>query len=879
MQTANEYLYAILHVVGKIEQNQKQAEFKARETKRGADGSIASKLGSAIKSFIGVRPAAMKNFFTFMEDMLKMAKDSKDPDVKRLKVISESISLMGTSLPSLAEGLGEMGKLRTIRVKRAIQSLQLLYNFMEEAGDRRSIRRIERAIRTFDRMGRSLRRLARPIRSIVLSFAYLGLGILAFAGSILLTSMILKLSKPTDVLLFLGVTIVGLVLMFGILALARRIVDRGTDTIRDIGFGMVALSLGIVAFAFTLHFLPKILGSETGGSIIKSMLLMLGIVAVSVLMFAMIGVAAGLIKKGVGVVFLMSVGLVVLSIAVIGMAIAAKYLIGGALTVGPSNMAKDEKDENKRMILRGLGTMGLIILASIAMFALLGFPAVAGFVMLGVGVSIAMSVALLLLAKSVSKLAQVSSELEGANIAKDISGLIGGTLEGFIEGLSPLSGGKKGVRGIAQFIKNSAKIFAGVGVLMAMSVALSMFAKAITAFAELENMRVITGYKKNGEPIFGEKVNITAVANNINYSISTFLKALITSTDGLTRKEAKAIKKMGRALTGRRGILSAVIQFANALKVYAEFGEKNEIGFVEYDDKGNETIKKVKASVVVDNMIGSFLYFTNRLFTKSEEEFGDGEAGEAGVSGKQKRRIKRMSRALMGRRGILGAVIAFAETLKTFSEFGENNEIPILDAEGKPTGKYLSVGAIADNIVKTLTTFSNTLADKLEKGKVKDASKALRKYDNMINQLSKLSSSIDGLTRMTASISELTEGIGLLGVNLDKLNTDKLGDLADISAAYLAKTNDYSVSNKRIMEGSAEATTTPRATRVPFFPKTTGESKVTGTTTKTNEPNWDVIAAQIGNSVGAQIAAAIKSSQMKFEFSPSGDNRGVIEFE
>lgn len=61
-------------------------------------------------------------------------------------------------------------------------------------------------------------------------------------------------------------------------------------------------------------------------------------------------------------------------------------------------------------------------------------------------------------------------------------------------------------------------------------------------------------------------------------------------------------------------------------------------------------------------------------------------------------------------------------------------------------------------------------------------------------------------------------------------------------------------------------------------PSSTERRSGTTSTTKSVEPNWDNIAAQIGQSVGSQLVAAMKSGQMKFEFSPSSSNSGVIEF-
>jgi len=720
------------------------------------------------------------------------------------------------------------------------------------------------------------------------------------------------------------------------------------------GLGMVALSLGIISFALTLHFLPKILGSESGGSIVKSLLIMVGIVAAMALMFTILSFMEPVTKKGFISILWMTAGLAVLSLAILGMAEVAKLLSQGGLSaVGKS---KEEKDEGKRAIIGGLGMMGIIILSAIALFRILGIPGFSTIIKSGAITMMLMGGALIVMALSLKELVGVGKELAGDDIGTILTHLIGGTIDGFIGGLASLSEGKTGVQGVAAFIKNSAKIFAGVGVLMSMSLALSMFAKAVSAFAELENMRIIEGYDKDGKPIFGEKVNLTKVADNIAYSISTFLTALIESTEGLTKEKAAAIRKMGRALTGKRGILSAVIQFADAMKLYAEFGEANEIGYVDFDDKGNEIKKKVKATVVVDNMIGSFLYFTEKLFGKSESEFGDGEPEGKGISGKQKRRMQKMSKALIGRHGILGAVVQFADAMKVYAEFGENNEIgyveyddkgneirkkvkattvvdniirtflyfseqlfsksesefgdgeeagisgrqtrrmqkmskaligrhgilgavvqfsevvrlfsefgeknelPVLDKDGKPTGETISMATISNNIVKALTTFSDTLATGLEKSTPEDAKKALEKYSDIIEELSKFSESLGNLQKANDTIGDLAKSLNDLSISLDNFDTDKLSKLASISVS----------AGGGAPSGTAATATT--AERIQEKSKAVKESSAAS-------PNWDVIASQIGETVGAQIAEAMKKGQIKFEFSPSSPGKGVLTFD
>jgi len=381
-----------------------------------------------------------------------------------------------------------------------------------------------------------------------------------------------------------------------------------------------------------------------------------------------------------------------------------------------------------------------------------------------------------------------------------------------------------------------------------MSRTVSLFAKALGAFAELDNMRIISGYKDDGEPIFGDKVNITQVASNLSLSIATFLRALITSTTDLEKSQAKAIKKMGRALTGRRGILSAAIQFADVLKVYSEFGEKNEIGYMTYDEQGNEVRKYVSVNKVVSNMVGAFTTFTNALFTQSEKEFGDGEPVKT-TSRKQIRRMKKMSKALTGKHGILGAVMKFADTLKTFAEFGEKNEIPIFDEEGKQVDT-VSVDTVADNIVTALSTFADTLANKLEKGEAKDAGKALKKYEGMIEKLNKLSTSMDSMQRITSDVQGLANAVGDLAVNLDSVNTDKLAGIIEKSAE----------SGTRVVYAGGGGGGT---TSAPAFAAVAPSGTVAGSP---QSQNWDQISQQIGDVVGQRVAASMKNGQFVFEF-------------
>jgi hypothetical protein len=896
MQTANELLYSLLQVVGRIEANQRQGAKGSTggaapsPTSASADGSIASKLGSAIKLFASVKPKAIKSFFTFLNGMMDIAKKSKSGDVKKLQVISDSLTSMGNSLPGIAEGLGGLAKIRSSRIDVAILSLEKLYDFMWESGDGRKAKRVEKAVKLFEEMGKSLQEIAKPIKDISLGFAYLGLGILVLAGSLLLTAKLLSLSKPSDVFIFLAALVGGVLLMFGILALSRKLVDKGTDVIKDIGLGMAALSLGILSFAITIVLLPKILGSESGGSIFKSLLIMIGIVGAMALIFLMLGGLKDMTFKGFMSIVWMSAGLMVLSIAIIGLAMTAKLLMTG---MTPTSATKEEKDDNKKFIMKGLGVIGLIILATVALYALIGIPAIAALVATGAGVMILLSASLILMAVSIKELVETAKELGDTDVSSTLSKLIGGTLEGFIGGLSALSGGKSGIAGIAQFIKNSAKIFAGTAVLMSMSLAISMFAKAISAFSELNNLRIIEGYDKEGKPIFGEKVNVTKVGENISTSISTFLKALIDSTEGLTKGQAKAIKKMGRALTGRRGILSAVIMFADVLKTFSQFGPDGEIGFVDMvpdgnDEDGNAKFKqvpsKVKITDVVNHIVESFTTFVKGITSHTKDFEFDGKQGKA---------MMELSAALVGsdafkflglsfgrpKPGLLVGISKFSEILGIYAKYGSALKIPILDENGKEKGEPVAVTDIAANIMKSLTAFITAIGNAKVEDNIDKANDNLKKFDDVIDRLHKISQSVDGLSRFSMTIGELANNIGLLTSNLGNLNMDNLDKLSSASAAYLQKTNDYSVSNQRIAEASSKRYESSSGSS-PAAESKSAVSNTAGTSTTAapyKEPDWDRISASIGLAVGQQITEAMKKGQIKFEFSGAGSNKGILE--
>ena len=894
MERSTDYLRQILHVVGSIEQTMRQGKGSGAGPS-GATGSggvepsrpktsIFKGVGLQLKEMFSVNYKKSKGFFDFTEKLLNIADKTPDKNIDKLKIIVSSFDGLATSLPKLARGLQEMGKLKSRRINMALNNLGLLYDFMYQSGDARKIKRVNRSLKMFSDMGMALRDIAKPIKTISNALITISIGIVAFAASLLLAGKLLGAAGAGGVILGITGVILGLVMVFGVLALAKKAVKEGQTTLREIGTGMMFLSLGIVSFALVINILPKLLNTDT---VITGVLMVAGIIVMTGLLFAGIGLLDKWIEKGVGVAVAMGVGMMALAAGTLVFALVARLITG----MGDDDAVKRDGTTARGKFGQafagmggGLGIMGIILVGSALLFA--GMGVLAPVLLPGIGIGIGMAIALITLAGAIKKVSEVAADMDPnfkTNLSDMITGLIGGVVKGLSKGLM----GGEGVSDASKLkFEGFFKLNKGLRMLRRMSRTVSLFAEALTAFATVDNMRVIEGYDEDGKPKFGGTVNISTVSDNIAYSIKTFLTSLRESTTGLSKKEAKAIKKMGRALTGRRGILSAVIQFASVLKTFAQFGPEGKIGFVDMvpdgeDEDGNAKFKEVASTVLISEVVNSIIDSFGLFVTKISSH-----AGDFGVKGKHGRQMNNLAEALLGKKGIGGIekygllqpINAFADTLMIYSKFGADNMIPNIDADGKVVGDPIPVETVADNIMSTLGAFTDALGSKQLKKDTKAAENNLKVFDNIIDRTNKIAKSIDGLSRLSATLTELATSIGLLSNNLIGLDVSKIAQVSDIGSAYLAKTNDYSVSNQRIMEGYNPSG--PSATATPASAPSSQDRRSGSSSAATvKEPNWDLIAAQIGESVGSQIVGAMKTQQMKFTFSSTGGNQGVIEFD
>lgn len=821
------------------------------------------------------------------------------------------------------------------------------------------------------------------INKISTGFLILTAGIIGFTTSLLLINSMMGTETgwqgiTKSFVIFLGV-IGSMTLMFTMLGIAEKYVDKGTDVSNKMGVGLLILTAGVIGFTGSLLLINAMMG--TGGGyvgMIKSFSIMLLIIGSIVGAFTLLGYASKFVRKGVVTASLMGLALGILGIAVLGFAYVAKQI-----TAMDTGEAGEETGYFGGPVTKGLGKMGLILVGITGVF--LGFAAGSALIALGAGVGILMAASMLSLTFAIKKVVDVTKTFDTSTIETSVKDMIGGVLTGFREGVAEgLGEGKKGLVGVLKGLGNATMILSSIGLLMSVAVTLSMLGLAVSAFAKVGQMRVIKGTDADGKPILGESVNIKGVADNISYTISTFLTSIIDSTTGLTRRQSRAIDRMGRALTGRRGMLRAVIDFADVLKTYSQF-HGGTIGYEYIDEDGNKKRGRADIKKVTQTIVSSFGLFITEL-TRHFTAGPDGEdpmTGFGGILGGTKRKMIRVSKALSGRNGLLKPIMDFTDVLKKYSQMAGQGELGytyINPNTGEEERSTVSINKVVDVIVKSISTFASGLASGIEgfgfmsgdKGKLRRVSKTLtgkhgilsplsmfadtltqfakygkdgkiptpdggtvnpqqiaknivntlgafvgeigggargksggllskaasaiglkksdleknidatqsffNKFSGIFDSLKKLNESTTDIENFSRSINNLSTGIGLLGQNVDNLSTDKLDKIANIfnKGDYADKANRIEVkttATNKTQQREIEDNTQPMNNRAQNVDNIPGvqtekiiEKEMPKQGTSLSEDQINMLATKIGENVGRQVSAALKSGQFTFEF-------------
>ena len=796
----------------------------------------------------------------------------------------------GTKLiDDLYKSLSNFAKLKVNprRINTTSKAIRGLFDTVIYIGKSRKV--VTNAMKLFDMLAKSLSTMTKFAKAMSTLLLSVGLSIVGLAVSIAIAGVLMGTrGKPALTMLAIVGVLVGLTGAMVLMGLAERQIDRGSKVSKGMGVGLMFLAGGLFLFVSTIAHIGKILGAQGGAKgLVIGLLGAIGIIAVMGLVFAGLGQFFVPIILGSIAAAAMGIGMASLALGLTAIAKTAGMMTAMGKGGTATNRKGEQRGEFGQMMASigpGLGAMGIMLVSAGLLFAGLGVLSL--LIIPGTVTAIAMSVALLALAGATAAIMGIAKTIDTPQIENTIQEMVGGVLTGLIKGVGgALAGGEKGIKGFANGIKNTAILTTGIGLLMGVSVALSMFALAMTAFANIDNMRVIESYdEKTGKPKFGQTVDIKGVGQTITDTLTTFLTGLLASTKDLSTQHAGAIKQMGKSLTGRRGILTAVIQFADVLKVFAQFGPEGKIGYAvpKLDEAGNPVLDaagnpimiqdSVKITDVTKNITDSFSQFTKGI-----------SEGVEGISRRDKNKILNMSKALIGKRfgeksrradkpGLLEPINAFSETLMIYSKFGADGSIPELDADGKPTGKSIPITSIVGNIVTAISSFSTELSRQLQTPgeTVKQAQKKMEGYMGLIGQIGTLGDAADGLDKTATSIMSLATSMSSLADSVNKFELDKLkvfGEIVKENKTFGGLLSNIQQGGEARRESRAEAKEAKSEAKVA---KTAAASE-----SKTIVEKQDL--SGLADAIGLSVAAAFKNGQFTFDF--QGENKGVLVFE
>ena len=744
----------------------------------------------------------------------------------------EGIGAMADSVKKLNK---ELDHVNTRKLSTLIKQMSSYHKLEVEQSKLKGERRTGMAAAAKD-MGLALLYTAGGIAALVGTFYYakekLGMPVWEVLGLVVLTAATLALSM----MIISAGDAAGEKLSGGLLSKATTLkgfkgakADKGRNksaihNAKDMGIALMFIAGGLLAFAGTLILVPLMLGLG------PKPLLGMGIVAAVIIgltgLIALLGFANRFIQPGIAAGKGIGKVLAFMSLGILAVALTSKLL----MSMGDPE-AKNKKGEKRGKfgqlmagIGPGLGMFGLFILAVVGLFWAVGFPVVSGPMILGAIALIMMSISLLLLCTTAKKIVKSVDELGGKkgidNLTQNIRLLVGGVMGAVIDGVmgnldKPSKRGESpdgnlSLRELRQF----RRVTKAVKMLGHIARSISMFARGLRAFAKLGEISSLeyeivkdplTGEELMKPKIGGDKIHVVEIAKSLTDTFGMFIKSLVENTQGLTRRQARALKILGKALSGERGIISGVVQFSTALKTFSEFGSKGEIYVPAVLDENGKIVKEaenVPIRTVTQHIVDTFGQFVEAMAAKAPLfELG-------GVLGTK---MARFSEALMGKQrswagkifardkpGILSAITSFNDVLLTYSEYGKGGKIPKKDKEGNIIPKqYILVEDIANNMVDGITTFVNSLNKALKGKNLEASSKAIEKqissFTSIITQFDILAKSQEGMEKLANSMGLLATNVGLLVTNMGGLNTDNLQKLATVTAQHAVTTKGVEI--------------------------------------------------------------------------------------
>ncbi len=544
-----------------------------------------------------------------------------------------------------------------------------------------------------------------------------------------------------------------------------------------VGFALMSISVGILAFGISIKLLQKIFGDklEEAGKISGAILLGLG------LAFSAIGLASPLILLGSASVGLMGASLAIISVGMLIFAGASKLFInafGGNI--------KDVKENVSNLF------ESMISSFSSAGFSILSITL--GSISLGLmGASMLLfGFSLLVTATAMSKIPKVSDFID--NVFGD-KGIIMSVSEAF----SKI--GKKYSTGLISSWLGSDPVSMGIRSVRGMGSVLSELAGGIASFANFSEFPVKNPNPKNPSKLMYGTVDIFGdIIPSLNTNLPILLSALSVSFSEIgskygggdgwfspkspVQKGIDAIKGLGTVLSELAG---GIVSFANFEAFPVQIIDEKDSSKLVYKSVNLfDIIPKIKKVLIGDGTLSGKANAKSGILFSLANIFGEiGQAYPDGFFSDSK--VKQGVEATQG----IGKVISeLANGITAFADLERG--LPVLDKDGKPTGKFtpVDIGKIQKTIKKILMTIPEVFAsfdsDKFDNKKIKQ-------LDRVADILQKFSKYGNGLNSFAESLTKTALAFEAFGSGFVKFSTnmDKFERFEGVFGRLVKKQHDY----------------------------------------------------------------------------------------
>jgi hypothetical protein len=403
---------------------------------------------------------------------------------------------------------------------------------------------------------------AENISKIGKGFIYLA-GAIAIVGlTFVLFSAIGLGPNPAAAAMTIIAAIAGIALVTMLFAIP--LVAKGAKAINSVGIGMLFIAGSILILGLTFGLISKafdVSPAEVGLAIATSMLGIAGAMWIA-------GKMSGSIIKG-------TIGFILIGISMILIGIGMKKMMDAI------NSAADTSPWE------AMGQMGTALGGLALIYTAVGNPITVWMTLAGAAAMGAVGLSLIALGDGIKKF----NDSGAPNFdSEGFKTLLGDLRDGFTSFVDESDG--KDTNFMSKFVKGvmtSGKLAAGAIAAMNIGRALSSIGMGIAAWANLESAKEITGYDKNGNPIYGgKKYNIPKAIENIKSVLggdggfnilqpfidlsndanlekgSGFnLMNLITGTDLSESPFARGVSIAGRIGGALSGIAAGIASFAN----------------------------------------------------------------------------------------------------------------------------------------------------------------------------------------------------------------------------------------------------------------------------------------------------------------------------